>query len=87
MYVWVACRFYFPVSFIDAYSRYIGHHKLLTWLDGASVSIELQAALKSAGDAKPRIVHGHGGEFVNCDVAAVIKAHNLIDIKTRLRHP
>ena len=87
MYVWVCCRFYFLVSFIDAYSRYIVHHKLLTRLDGASVSTELQAALESAGDVKLRIVHDHGTEFVNRDVAAVIKAHNLIDIKTRLRHP
>ena len=28
-----------------------------------------------------------GSEFVNRDVAAVVKAHNLIDIKTRPRHP
>lgn len=87
MYVWVACRFYFLVSFIDAFSRYIVHHKLLMRLDGASVSIELAAALEAADDAKPRIVHDHGPEFINRDVAAVIKAHNLIDIKTRLRHP
>jgi transposase InsO family protein len=32
-------------------------------------------------------VHDHGSEFVNRDVAAVIKAHNLIDIKTKPRHP
>jgi putative transposase len=36
---------------------------------------------------QPRVVHDHGSEFVNRDVAAVIKAHNLIDIKTRARHP
>ena len=29
MYVWVAARFYFLLSFIDAYSRYIVHHRLL----------------------------------------------------------
>lgn len=87
MYVWVCCRFYFLVSFIDAFSRYLVHHKLLTRLAGASVSTELQAALEAAGDARPRIVHDHGTEFVNRDVAAVIKAHNLIDIKTRVRHP
>lgn len=87
MYVWVAARFYFLVSFVDAYSRFIVHHKLLISLDGKSVAIELEAALEVAGEAKPRIVHDHGSEFVNRDVAAVIKAHNLIDIKTRPRHP
>jgi transposase InsO family protein len=87
MYVWVGSRFYFLVSFVDAYSRYIVHHKLLMSLDGKSVSIELQAALEAARDARPRVVHDHGSEFVNRDVAAVIKAHNLIDIKTKPRHP
>ena len=87
MYVWVAARFYFLVSFVDAYSRYIVHHKLLMSLDGKSMAIEFQAALERADGVKPRVVHDHGGEFVNRDVAAEIKAHNLIDIKTRPRHP
>lgn len=87
MYVWIAARFYFLLSFVDAYSRYVVHHKLLISLDGQSVAIELQAALESVEGAKPRIVHDHGSEFVNRDVAAVVKAHNLIDIKTRARHP
>lgn len=87
MYVWVAARFYFLLSFVDAYSRYIVHHKLLMILDGKSVAIQLQAALEAVKEAKPRVVHDHGSEFVNRDVAAVIKAHNLIDIKTRPRHP
>jgi len=87
MYVWVAARFYFLLNFIDAYSRYSVHHKLLISLDGKSVATELQAALDATPGAKPRVVHDHGSEFVNRDVAAVIKTHNLIDIKTRPRHP
>ena len=87
MYVWVAARFYFLLSFVDAYSRYIVHHKLLISLDGKSVATELQAALDRNVGARPRVVHDHGSEFVNRDVAAVIKAHNLIDIKTKPRHP
>jgi putative transposase len=69
------------------FELYIVHHKLLISLDGQSVAVELQAALEAVNGAKPRVVHDHGSEFVNCDVAAVIKTHNLIDIKTRPRHP
>jgi len=87
MYVWVAARFYFLLSFVDAYSRYIVHHKLLLALEGKSVATELQATLERNPQARPRVVHDHGSEFVNRDVAAVVKAHNLIDIKTRPRHP
>jgi putative transposase len=86
MYVWVAARFYFLVSFVDAYSRYIVHHKLLMSLGGKSVATELEAALEAVREAKPRVVHDHGSEFVNRDVAAVVKTHNLIDIKTKPRH-
>ncbi len=72
---------------MDAYSRYIVHHKLLIGLDGQSVALELEAAIALAQDARPRIVHDHGSAFVNREVAAVIKAHHLIDIKTKPRHP
>ena len=51
------------------------------------VPIELQAALENSQGATPRVVHDHGSEFVNRDVAAVVKAHNLIEIKTKPRHP
>ena len=87
MYVWVAARFYFLLSFVDAFSRYIVHHKLLISLDGKSVATELQAALETIEGAKPRVVHDHGGEFVNRDVSAVIKAHNSIDIKKQAASP
>lgn len=83
MVVWVAARFYFLVSFVDAYRRYIVHHKRLMSLDAKSVAIELPAALEAAKNAKPRVVHDHGSECVNRDVAAGIKAHNLIDINTK----
>jgi hypothetical protein len=83
MYVWVTARFHFLLSFVYAFSRYVVHHKLLISLDGQSVAVELQALLETAKDAKPRVVHDHCSEFVNRDVAAVIKTHNLIDIKTK----
>jgi putative transposase len=87
MYVWVACRHYFLVSFIDAFSRYVVHHRLLVDLNGAAIATELEAALSKAGKVRPRIVHDHGSEYVNRDIRAVIKQHNLIDIRTRARHP
>jgi transposase InsO family protein len=56
-------------------------------LNGKSVATELQTALENTQGVQPRVVHDHGSEFINRDVAAVIKAHNLIDIKTKPRHP
>lgn len=87
MYAWVGCRHYFLLSFVDAYSRFVVHHRLLTELSGRAVAIELEAALATCGPAKPRLVHDHGSEFCNTELRAVIKAHDLKDIRTRARHP
>jgi transposase InsO family protein len=87
MYVWVGCRHYFLLNFVDAFSRYVVHHRLLIDLNGQAVATELEAALSKTGAIRPRIVHDHGSEFVNRDLHAVIKQHNLIDIRTRARHP
>jgi putative transposase len=87
MYIWVQCRHYFLLSFVDAFSRYVVHHRVLTELTGRAVAIELEAALSSCPGAKPRLVHDHGSEFCNTELRAVIKAHDLMDIRTRARHP
>ena len=68
MYVWVSCRYYFLVTFIDAFSRYVVHHRLLVDLNGAAMATELEAALAKAGKVRPRIVHDHGSEYVNRDM-------------------
>ncbi|PSM31390.1 integrase core domain-containing protein, partial [Haliangium sp. UPWRP_2] len=81
------CRHYFLLSFVDAYSRYVVHHRVLTELTGRAVAIELEAALAKCRTQKPRIVHDHGSEFCNSELRAVIKAHDLLDIRTRARHP
>ena len=75
------------MALVDAFSRCIVDHRLLTELSGAAVSVELEAALANCTGAKPRIVHDHGSEFCNAELRAVIKAHDLIDIRTRARHP
>ena len=51
----MAARFYFLLGFIDAYRRYIVHHRLLMSLDGKSVAVELQAALEAVQEATPRV--------------------------------
>lgn len=49
----------------------------MTWMDLSSVAWRKQH--------KPRIVHG--SVFCNSELRAVVKAHDLLDIRTRARHP
>jgi len=45
---------YYLLSFLDVYSRYIVHHRLLRGMDGQTVSTEAAAALETlAPDARP----------------------------------
>lgn len=56
MYVKVGRRQFYLVAFMDEYSRYIVHHELLMSMDGATVSLEAQAALetlKRGEDGRP----------------------------------
>ena len=81
MYVWIAARFYFLLSFVDAYSRYVVHHKLLIALNGQSVATELAAALKRDAKRTPRkddIEARHKAEVERLRaVVAEITAENL----------
>ncbi|MHB1622234.1 MAG: IS3 family transposase, partial [Cuniculiplasma sp.] len=46
MYVKLSGRFYYLLIFIDVYSRYIVHHKLLVSMDGNSIAAEAQIAIE-----------------------------------------
>jgi hypothetical protein len=61
MYVWRAARFYFLVSIVDTYSRYILGHKLVVSMDG-NLAVELQTALERSEGVKPYVVHGRRGD-------------------------
>ena len=45
MYVKIRDRFFYPIVFIDEYSRYIVHHNLLTAKDADLVSLEAHAVM------------------------------------------
>jgi transposase InsO family protein len=60
---------------------------LLIDLTGRAVATELEVALGTCEGARLRIVHDHGSEFCNSELHAIVKAHDLLDIRTRARHP
>ncbi len=87
MYVWVAAALLLPVELYRCVQPLHRASQAVAEPGRGAGGHRVQAALEAAGAAKPRVVHDHGSEFVNRDVAAVIKAHSLIDIKTRRQHP
>ena len=85
MYIWVGCRHYFLLSFVDAYSRYVVHHRLLLELMGRAVAIELEAALSKCKAVRPRIVHD-GDNYLSAEriVARLIDEYNNVRLHAAL---
>ncbi len=87
LYLWVLGRWYFLVTVIDAYSRYIVQWELCWTLTGDAMALVLQAALDRTPGATPEVVSDNGPEFINRDFVTVLKAQGLKQIRTRFYHP
>jgi transposase InsO family protein len=76
-------RNYYLLSFLDAYSRYVVHHELLTGMDGWSVSVAAAAAIETLPpEVRPTIQSDHGSGFIAREFAATLAeshvGHTLI---------
>jgi len=87
LYLWVLGRWYFLVTVIDAYSRYIVQWELCWTLTGDAMALVLQAAIDKTPGATPEVVSDNGPEFINRDFVTVLKAQGLKQIRTRFYHP
>jgi transposase InsO family protein len=86
MYLRVADTWYFLVSVLDAYSRYIVHWELLTSMRAADVRLAIQQAVEKSG-AKPEIVTDNGSQFTAKDFRALVHQFELQHIRIRTYHP
>lgn len=86
MYLRVADCWYFLVSVIDAYSRYIVHWELLTTMRAAEVELVIQAALEQTR-ATPQIVTDGGSQFTGAEFKALVRRFTLAHIRIRTYHP
>ncbi|MCL5271672.1 MAG: integrase core domain-containing protein [bacterium] len=94
MHVRVGRRTFYLVAFMDEYSRYIVHHELLWSMDGATVSLEAQAALETLARgadegplATPAIRSDNGGGYVSHEFHVVPGAWGLTHHRVRPHCP
>ena len=76
--------------FIDEYSRYIGHHNLLSPMDADSASLGAQAAiekLRKDSIAESIIQSDNGSSFIAMEFRTVLKQNNLTQKLIRTRTP
>ena len=73
-YVKVQRRNYYMISFIDEYSRYIVHWKLMTSMDGSSVSLAAQESLEKLPESvRPIIQTDNGSGYISHEFKTVLK--------------
>lgn len=90
MYVRILANWYFLVSVLDSYSRYIVYWELCTSLAAWQVTDVMHGALETLGEAPartPRVIRDNGSQFAAREWRELVAHFNLEEIATRLRHP
>jgi transposase InsO family protein len=86
MYLRVEGTWYFLVTVLDGYSRYVVHWELLTSMRAADVRLVLQEALERTG-ARPQVVSDNGSQFTASEFKDLVKRFELEHIRIRTYHP
>lgn len=86
MYLRIADTWYFLVTVLDAYSRYVVHWDLLTNMTAAEVRLVVGDALKKTG-ANPEVVTDNGSQFTAKDFKKLVREFDLEHIRIRTYHP
>jgi transposase InsO family protein len=86
MYLRIADSWYFLVTVLDAYSRYVVHWELLTTMAASDVRLVLQQALEVTG-ATPRLVTDNGAQFTAGEFKDLVRRFALDHIRIRTYHP
>jgi len=94
MYLRVEDTWYFLVTVLDSYSRYVVHWNLLGSMAAWDVTLVVQEALElarknypGASDVKPAIVSDNGTQFTSKDFKQLIRHFELEHIRIRTYHP
>ncbi len=87
MYLRIKDSWYFLVSFLDDYSRYLVHWELLTSMTANDVTLAAQAALEKYPYASPEIVSDHGVQYTSAEFKKLVRRFELNHILCRVAHP
>jgi transposase InsO family protein len=86
MYLRVGDAWYFLVTVLDAYSRYVVHWELLASMTALDVRYVLQHALEATG-AHPRLVTDNGAQFTAAEFKDLVRRFAVEHIRIRTYHP
>jgi transposase InsO family protein len=79
--------FYFLITVLDGYSRFIVHSELRPKMEEKDIEQVLQAALEKFPQAKPRIISDNGPQFIAKDFKVFLRLFGLTHVKTSPYYP
>jgi transposase InsO family protein len=79
--------FFYLITVLDGFSRYIVHHELRESMTELDVEIVCQAALEKHPGVKPRIISDNGPQFIANDFKAFVRHSGMTHVKTSPYYP
>lgn len=79
--------FYFLIMVLDGYSRMLLHWELMTDMLGSSVEVFIQKTKEKYPNAKPKLIHDNGSQFISLDFVRLVQTLDIQQIRTRRNHP
>ena len=79
--------FFYLITVLDGYSRYIVHHELRESMTELDVEIVCQAALEKHPGVKPRIISDNGPQFIASDFKAFVRHSGMTHVRTSPYYP
>ncbi|MBX3420067.1 MAG: DDE-type integrase/transposase/recombinase [Pirellulaceae bacterium] len=79
--------FYFLISVLDGYSRYIVHWEIREKMEEQDVEVVVARALEKNPGVKPRIISDNGPQFIAKDFKLFIRIFGLSHVRTSPYYP
>jgi transposase InsO family protein len=79
--------FYFLISVLDGFSRYIVHWEIRESMREQDVELVLARAMEKHPGVQPRIISDNGPQFIAKDFKEFIRTYNLTHVRTSPYYP
>lgn len=86
-YINIACTFYYLISILDGFSRYIVGAELRPHMTEHDVELALQKAHERFPEAKPRMISDNGKQFVAYDFKEFVRQKEMSHVTTSPCYP
>ena len=86
-YINVSGTFYYLITILDGFSRYIVHTDLRESMKDEDIGVVIQTAKERFPDEAPRIISDNGKQFLSRDFKELIRIHGMTHVKTSPYYP